>query len=123
MVTVEILKLVNTVENEPSIGQEEIIEEIKVDAIEPSRVTPVNSRVSGRIPMNELSDLILEIRPLEDPKPDELDSYLAQRVQIYEDGSLSRKELDLPHHIGLRVLLESILQKYGDFEDLLIRIS
>ena len=123
MVTVEILELVNSAENEPTISQEKTKEEIKVDAIEPSRVSPVNLRVARRIPMNELPDLIHEIKPVEDPKPDELDSYYAQRVQIYEDGDLSWKELDLPHHIGLRVVLESVLQKYGDSENLLIQIS
>ena len=46
------------------------------------------------------------------------------QVPVYNDGNLSAEELDLPHHIGLRVVLESIIRKYSNTsEDLHIRIS
>jgi len=74
--------------------------------------------------MTELPDFINEIKPIEQPKQEELDSYYAMQVPVYNDGNLSTEDLDLPHHIGLRVVLESIVRKYGNTsEDLYIHIS
>ena len=118
MVTIEILQPGDTIEGEPTIR-----EEIEIEGIEPSRIAPVNMKVGIPIAMTELLNLITEIKPIEQPRPDELDSYYARRVPVYEDGDLSTKEFDLPHHIGLRVVLESVLQKYGTSNNLQIRIS
>ena len=119
MITIEILEQVDAEEGEPKIR-----EEIRVERIEPSRVAPVAVKVGSLIPMTELLNLIAEIKPIEQPQSEELDdSYYAQGVSVYEDGDLSSKTLDLPHHIGIRVVLESVLQKYGPSDNLQIRIS
>ena len=119
MATIEILRLGNIAENELTIK-----ERIEIPGIQASRINPVNIKVSILIPMTELPDFINEIEPIEGPKQEELDSYYAMRVPVYNDGNLSVEELDLPHHIGLRVVLESIIRKYHNTsEDLHIRIS
>ena len=118
MVTIEIFQQEEAEENEPTIK-----EKIEIEGIEPSRIVPVGMKVSDRIPMTKLSNLITKIKPIEQPQQEELESYYAQRVPVYEDGDLSSKELDLPHHIGLRVVLESVLQKYGTSDNLQIQIS
>ena len=100
-----------------------IKEKIEIEGIDPFRITPVNMKISDRIPLTELSNFIAEIEPIEQPQPEELDSYYAQQVPVYEDGELSPKKLDIPHHIGLRVVLESVLQKYGTFNHMQIQIS
>ncbi len=121
MVTIEILERVDSEEDEPTIREE--IRIVRIEGIEPSCITPVNMKVSILIAMTELLNLITEIKPIEQPRQEELDSYYALRVPIYEDGDLSAKEINLPHHIGLRVVLESVLQKYGTSDNLQIRIS
>lgn len=118
MVIIEILQSGDTTEDEQTIK-----EKIEIEGISPSRITPVNTKVGIPIPMTELLDLITEIEAIEQPQQEELDNYYARRVPVYEDGDLSPKALELPHHIGLRVVLESILQKYGTSNNLQIRIS
>jgi hypothetical protein len=119
MATIEILEQVDAEE-----GKTTLREAIKIEGIEPSRIAPVNMKVGSLIPMTELLNLIAEIKPIEQPQSEELDdSYYAQGVSVYEDGDLSSKTLDLPHHIGLRVVLESVLQKYGTSDNLQIEIS
>ena len=115
MVTIEILQPGEATEDEP-------IKKIEIAGIDPLRIIPVNEIVGNRIPMTELSNLITKIKPIEQPQQEELDSYYAQHVFVYEDGDLSPKKLDLPHHIGLRVVLESVLQKYGTFNNMQIQI-
>lgn len=119
MVTIEILQQDKNIEDEPTI-----IDKIQISEIEPLRITPVNIKIDIPISMSELRSLISEIKPVEEPQQEELDSYYAMRIPVYNDGNLSAEELDLPHHIGLRVVLESIIRKYGRAsENLHIRIS
>lgn len=117
MATIEIFQPGKTTEDESAIKKT-----IELEGIDFFRITPVNTKVGARIPMTELSDLIAKIEPIEQPQQEELDSYYAQHVFVYEDGDLSPKKLDLPHHIGLRVVLESVLQKYGTFNNMQIQI-
>lgn len=118
MVTIEILEQTDAEEDEPTIK-----EKIEIEGIELLYITPVVMKAGSLIPMTELSNLIAEIRPVEQPQSEELDRYYAPCVSVYEDGDLSSKALELPYHIGLRVVLESVLQKYGKSENLQIRIS
>ena len=118
MITIEILEQVDVEEGEPKIR-----EEIEIEGIELLYITPVVMKAGSLIPMTELLNLIIEIKPIEQPQPEELDRYYAPRVPVYEDGDLSSKALELPHHIGIRVVLESVLQKYGPSDNLQIRIS
>ena len=109
MVTIEILQQEDTTEDDPTIK-----ERIQIQGIQALRITPMNIKVSIPIPMTELLDLINEIKPIEGPQQEELDSYYAMQVPVYNDGNLSTEELDLPHHIGLRVALESVIRKYNN---------
>lgn len=118
MATIEILQPGETTEDDPVIK-----EKIEIEGINPLRISLVNMKVGDRIAMNELSNFISKIEPIEQLQPEEPDSYYAQHVHVHEDGDLSSKKLDLPHHIGLRVVLESVLQKYGAFNDLRIQIG
>ena len=117
MASIEIFRPGKTIEDESVIK-----EKIELEGIDPFRIAPVNTIIGTQIPMTELSDLITKIEPIEQPQQEELDSYYAQHVPIYEDGDLSSKKFDLPHHIGLRVVLESVLQKYGTFNNMHIQI-
>ena len=118
MVTIEILQPGDTQEDEPAVK-----EKIEIGEIQPLHITPVDMKLGSLIPMIQLSDLIGEIKPIEQPQQKEPDRYNAQNIPVYDDGNLSPKKLDLPHHIGLRVVLESVLKKYEKFDDLQIRIS
>ena len=109
MVTIEILQQENMAGDEPTIK-----ERIQIQGIQTSRITPMDIKISIPIPMTELLDLINEIKPIEGPQQEELDSYYAMRVPVYNDGNLSAEELNLPHHIGLRVVLESVIRKYNN---------
>ena len=119
MVTIEILQQEDIIENEPTMK-----EKIEIQGIQPSRITPINIEVGISISMTELPDIINKIKPIEKPQQEELDNYYTNQTPVFEDGDLSFKKLDIPHHIGLRVVLESVLQKYGNTsETLVIQIS
>ena len=109
MATIEIFQLRNTPENEVKIKKR-----IEIPEIQASRIDPVNIKVGISILITELPDFINEIKPIEEPNREELDSYYAMQVSVYNDGNLSKDALDLPHHIGLRVALESIIRKYNN---------
>ena len=105
-------------------GNTKVVETIEIAEIDTSRITPVNAKVADPpIPIQELSDLITQIQPVELLKPEEPDTYYAQNIEAWRDGNLSREKIDIPHHIGLRVLLTSILQKYGISNRVLIQIT
>ena len=124
MVTIEILEQVDAEGQEDAEeGEPTIREKIEIEEMELLYITPVDTKAGSLIPMTELLNLITEIKPIGQPQQEELDRYYAQRVPVYEDGDLSSKALDLPHHIGLRVVLESVLQKYCISDNLQIRIS
>ena len=118
MATIEIFQPGKTTEDEPTIK-----EKIEIAGINPLRITPVNEILGNRIPMTELSNLITKIKPIEQLQQEEPDHYYVQSIPVYDDGDLSCKELGLPHHIGLRVALENILQKYSTPANLEIQIS
>lgn len=118
MVTIDILQQGDTAENEPMMK-----EKIEIEEIQLSCIAPVDIQDGIPISMNQLSKLISKIGPLEELQLEEPESYFAQQISVYHDGSLSLKELNIPHYIGLRVVLENILQKYGTSETLKIKIS
>lgn len=117
MVTIEILQPRDTEECAPAVK-----EKFEIEGIDPLRIAPVYMKVGDRIPMTELSNFISKIEPIEQPQPEEPDSFYAQHVPVNEDGVLSSGKLEIPHHIGLRVVLVSVLQKYGTFNNMQIRI-
>ena len=118
MVTIEIFQQGNTPEDEITI-----MEKIEIEEIQLSRIAPADIQNGIPISMSKLSSLISRISPLEELQLDELDGYFAQQISVYYDGNLFCQKLDLPHHIGLRVVLENLLQKYGASEILKIKIS
>ena len=118
MVTIEVLRAEDITKDEPTI-----VEKIQISEIEPLRITPADIQNGIPISMSELPNLISEIRPLKKLLQEELDSYFAQQIPVYYDGNLSTQKLDLPHHIGLRVVLENLLQKHGSCKTLIIKIS
>lgn len=119
---IEVLKLGDTEEDES-----EVIEKIEISKIDTSRIIPVNETVANLpIPIQELSDLIRQIQPIKPLKLEEPDDYYAQSISAWRDGDLSpnsNNPIDIPHHIGLRVVLTSVLQEYGTSDNLLIHIS
>ena len=116
MATIEIFQLGEATEDEP-------IEKIEIAGIDPLRIIPVNEILGNRIPMTELSNFITKIKPIKQSQQEELDRYYVECIPVYEDGDLSCNKLSLPHHIGLRVVLKNILQKYSTTANLEIRIS
>ena len=118
MVTIEVLRVTDTMDDEPMTE-----EKIQILEIDPLRITPADIQNGIPIPMSKLSNLISKIAPLKEPQQEDIDNYFAQQIPVYQDGNLSIQELDLPHYIGLRVVLENLLQKYGASETLKIKIS
>ena len=115
---VEILKLGAVEGSDP-----QTVERIEIVEIATSRVSPVNDGVTSPIAIAELADLLTRIKPIEPLDSEELDSYHAQDIEVWRDGNLFSEKIDMPHHIGLRVLLRSMLQKYGTVDNLQIQIS
>ena len=103
--------------------RQQIIERIEIVEIDTSRIAPVNKQVGSTIAISELEPLITQIKPVNPMDSEEPESYHAQNIAAWQDSNLFPKKIDLPHHIGLRVALRSILQKYSTVDDLQIQIS
>lgn len=116
---VEVLKF-GDAEEADSLPVVKLIEIIEIDT---SCVAPVNKQVDSPIAIAELTDLLLQIKPVKPLDSEELDTYQARDIEVWRDGNLFPEKIDCPHHIGLRVLLRSILQKYGTVDNLQIQIS
>jgi len=104
----------------------EVTIEIEIDNVDVSRVLPFREHVGERIAKEELKTLLTEVGPIEAVNPDEPESYYAQNVPVWLDGNIdpgAATSIDIPHHIRLRVVLESVLQKYGTSDALQILIS
>lgn len=101
--------------------------EIKVASVDVSRVLPFRDYVAIQITKEKLKSLLGEIQPFEDINLEEPESYFAQEVSVWLDDNIGSESAtlidDIPHHIGLRLVLESILQKYSTSDDLQILIS
>ena len=118
MVTIEILQPGETQENELLVK-----ETIPMEGIQLYRITPMKDNVEIPIAITALPNLIAEIEPVGHLQPEESDNYFALHIPVREDSEISSKKLHLPHHICLRLLLESVLQKYDKCTDVQIRIS
>ena len=118
MATIKILQPGKAPENASSVK-----ETIQIKGIQLSRIVSMNDRVEIPIAITDLPNLIAEIEPVGELRPKEFDSYFAQHVPVREDSETSAKKLQLPHHTCLRLLLESVLQKYDKCMDAQIRIS
>ena len=118
MVTVEIVQSGNAQKDEPVVK-----ETIEIEEVLPLHIIPVDMQLGSLMPITQISNLIAQIKTTEQPQQEERDRYYAQNVPVYGDGDLSLKKMELPHHIGLRVVLECVLQNYGKSDDLQIRIS
>ncbi len=100
----------------------DIIDEFDVAGVDPLRVLPVHEKIGIPLTAQELTELIIQIQPLEPLNSEEPESFYAQNILAQQDGKLSSNPIDIPHHIGLRVAIKSILQKYKA-SDLLFQIS
>ena len=99
--------------------------EIEIENLDVSRVLPFNGTVGERISKEELKSLLNELQSLEDLSMNEPESYFALKVSVRldDDADLGDKTpFDIPHHVALNVVLESILQKLGTSDSLQIRI-
>lgn len=105
-------------------GEEEFdtIDELDIVGVDSLRVPPIHEKIGTLLTTQELEELIPQIQPLEPLNAEEPESFYAQNVQVWQDGQLFSSSIDIPHHIGLRVAITSILQKYRA-SDLLYQIS
>lgn len=104
----------------------EIPIEIEIENVDVSRVIPFNANVGERIPKEKLESLLNELAFTEDVNMDEPESYFAQHLSVWLDDDTAlgeRTPFDIPHHIAVRVVLESILQKLEPSDSMQIRIN
>jgi hypothetical protein len=100
-----------------------VVDEIEIEGVDPLRIIPVREKVGSSLTIQELAEVVTQIQPSEPLNPDEPDSYYAQGIAVWRDGSLSSDSVDIQHHIGLRVALASVLERYGASDRLLIQIG
>lgn len=109
-----------------STDSTEALIEIKVENVNVSRVPPFNANVGERISKEQLKSFLNKLDSAEGVNMDEPESYFAQQVFVWldDDAALgARTPFDIPHHIAVRVVLESILQKFEISDSMQIRIS
>lgn len=99
--------------------------EIEIANVDVSRVIPFNANVGERISKEKLELLLNELGFTEDINMDEPEIYFAQQVSVWLDDDTVlgyRTPFDIPHHIAVRVVLESILKKLELSDSMQIRI-
>ena len=104
----------------------EAIAEIEIDSVNVFRVLPFCDKVGALLTTEELKALLAKIQPTEGLNIDELENYYAQKISVCKDDNMpagNTTPIDVPHHIALRIVLESVLQKYGTCDNLQIQIS
>lgn len=119
-----IIKVLRVLEAEP--GEVEIINTVILEEIDVFRIKPINELVGTLLTFKQVSELVSSIRPYEslsDVNAEELELYYSQDVDLIKDGSLSHVKMDIPHHIGARVAIESILQQTNSLENIRIEIA
>jgi hypothetical protein len=118
-----IIKVLEHVDTETEGDGFRIVDEIEIERVDPLRITPVREKVGSSLTIQELTEMVAQIQPVEPLNPDEPESYYAQGIAVWRDGRLASDSLDTPHHIGLRVALASVLERYGASDYLLVQIS
>lgn len=98
----------------------QILDEIKILQIDSSIILPFKDKVGTPLTVQELKELVNHIEL--DPSLQEDERY-ARNVDTWKDGRVFSEAMDIPHHIGFRLAVNSILQKYGAIPDLLFQIS
>lgn len=109
-----------------SADSNEAFIEIKVENVDASRVLPFNNNVGERISKEKLKSLLNEVKPSENLNIDEPESYFAQNISVWLDGNLDLDQaarINIPYHIAVRLVLESVLEKYRAYDDLQILIG
>lgn len=99
---------------------------IEIKKVEVSRVRPFKDNVGERIPKEKLKSLLNEVQPVENLDMDEPESYFAPNISVWLDGNLDLDQaarINIPYHIAVRLVLESILEKYRTYDDLQILIG
>ena len=108
-----------------STDSDEAFIKIKVENVDASRVLPFNNNVGERISKEKLKSLLSEVQPSKDLNVDEPENYFARDISVWlDDLNLDRTiSIDIPHHIGISLVLESVLEKYKIHKDLQILIG
>lgn len=114
---IRILK--GSTQDDADSGEEETIE---VEAIDLSRTTAYEEVTKPPLTMPAVKLLAKNVGPIEPFDPGEPDSYYARNVGVTDWRDGIGPPMDIPHYIGLRVVLESILDKYGE-SDFLVKIG
>ena len=94
---------------------------IKIENVDVSRVFPFRDHVGIQLKKEKLKAMLDEVCPYKGVNTDELEYYYAQQIPVWLDGNITHENaipIDVPHHIGLRLVLESVLRKH-DPSDLL----
>lgn len=115
---ITVYKQSNTgVEGEDNI---QILDEIKILQIDSLSILPVKDNVGTPLTVQDLRELVKHMELAPSLQQDER---YAHNVDTWRDGRAFPEAMDIPHHIGFRLAVNSILQKYGAIPDLLFQIS
>ncbi len=98
----------------------QVIEEIEINEIQTPSVDPLKDKVGTLLTLTDFSDLVSQIKPAY--SPDDADIYFAQ-LPVSVDLDSKKQSLDVPHHIGFRMVANIVLQKFADQDNLKIEIS
>lgn len=118
-----IIRLLESIDSEAEENDYTVVNEIEVPQVDPLRVAPVREKVGRSLSFSDLAKIVPEIRPFETFEPNEPDSYYAQDTRAWRDADQTPELIDIPHYIGVRTVLQSILKHYGMLEDIVVQIG
>jgi hypothetical protein len=102
-------------------GEEpKILDEVEIEGIDPASITPINENVGTLLTFKDLLGLLSRAHALNTPA--DADAYYA-RTPAWIDLNLMKESTEVPHHIGFRLVANSVLQKYAGQENLRIEVS
>lgn len=116
---------IDILERSDSLEEEyQCVDSFEIKEIDPLRVKPIHEKVGSFFAAQELAALIEQIQPLDEFNKEEPEMYYAFGVDAWVNGNIhSSASINIPHHIGVQLILESVLEKYGQQDDLFFQIS
>ena len=98
----------------------EEIDKIELLQINSFSIASVAEKVGYDLTAEELQQVLNKVKPSDFVEKDER---YAGNVPAWMDGDSTRNGISIPHYIGFRLVLDSILQKYGTSTDLIFQLA
>lgn len=84
--------------------------ELSIDNLDVSTVQHLKLLVGEKLTIEQLDELCSNLQPSGDQERD--DSYFLQNASVWVNGNPIPTSIDVPHYLGIKAVLNSVITKY-----------